>query len=278
MLHGLLNVLHARLFHARLLHARFFRTYFLNTGLFHVLNRCRSSFCRRLMMCLRFRFSFALHLQPVFFQLLRVNRLLRALVLLRVLGTTLATVRTITAIATTTAAASAAAIAAPAARFFAILPGRTIAIAFLRPGVRGLPLLHGRPRLLLLLRARVALLIRPPFALGALCLRLVSLLRNFRVRPIAVRPVWPGLMLLRRALVAPGLLVAPSITVAALLVRPAAASVALLIATSTSSITSVACATSTASAAPMLVPVARFVVAALGALRPRGMHTWFVGC
>ena len=216
-----------------------------------------------------------MHFQPMFFQLLRVNRLLRALVLLRVFRTALATVWTITPVAAATA--TAAAIAAPAARFFAILPRRTVAV--LRTRIRAL--LHRWSRLLLL-RARVALLFGPALALGTLCLRLICLLRNFRVRSIAVRPLRPGLLLLRGALIAPRLLVALCIAIAALLVRPSAASVTLLITRAiATSATSIASATSTASAtlaAAMLVPVARFVVATFGALRSRGMHARFVGC
>jgi hypothetical protein len=239
-----------------------------------------------LVLALRRRFlGFALHLQPVFLQLLRVDGLFRAalvclsLIRLSVLRPAFTAIRTISAI--TAATATATTIATPAARLVALLPRWTIAIAFLGSGVRGLPLLHGRPRLLLLLRARVALLIGTPLALRTITvrplrLRLVRLLRNFRIRSIAVRAVRPRLLLLWRALIAPRLLVAPCIAIAALLVRPSAASVTLLVARTVA--TSITSATSTASAAAMLVPVARFVVATLRALRLRGMHAWFVCC
>ena len=89
------------------------------------------------------------------------------------------------------------------------------------------------------------------------------------------------MLLLRGALVAPRLLIASRIAIATLLlVRAAATAVALLVtrtvATPAASISTAAPAAPTTLAAPMLVPVARFVVAAFGALRPGGMHTWFV--
>lgn len=259
------------LFNARLFDPWLLDAWFFGARLLHVLYW--SGLGCRFAMHLSLNLGFALHLQPVFFQLLRVNRLFRTLVLLRVFRTALATVWTIAPVAAATS--TAATIAASTARFFSILPRRTVAVLRTRIG----PLLHGWPRLLLL-RARVALLlIGPPLALGTLCLRLLSLLRNFRARSIAVRPLRPGLLLLWGTLVASWLLVAFCIAIAALLVRPAAASVALgitrAIATSATSITS---ATSTASATAMLVPVARFVVATFGALRPRGTHAWFVSC
>jgi hypothetical protein len=281
------------------LYRRLFVAHWLLRAMLHGLWLLGANFRHRcvigLMLNLRRRFfGFALHLQPVFLQLLRVDRLFRAallclsLIRLSVLRPAFTAIRTISAIATATATATATAatIAAPAARLIAFLPRRTIAIAFLGSGVGGLPLLHGWPWLLLLW-ARVALLIGTPLALRTITLRtlrlrLVSLLRNFRIRSIAVRPVRPRLLLLRRALVAPRLLVAPCIAIAALLVRPAAASVTLLVAravaTSATSITSATSTASAALAAAMLVPVARFVVATLGALRPGGMHAGLVCC
>ena len=158
------------LFHARLFDARLFRALFFDA-------RRRSSFGHGFTMARRFAFlrlGFALHLQPVFFQLLRIDRLFRATLMLRlrVLRPPLAAVGTITAIAAATAAA--ASIAPPAARLFAFLTRRTVAV--FRVPIRALALLHGRPGLLL--RARVALLIGPPltlrpFALRAFCLRLL---------------------------------------------------------------------------------------------------------
>ena len=234
------------------------------------------------LMGLRFRLGFALHLQTMLLQLLRVDRLFGALALLRVFRPPLAAIRTICAVRTATA--TAAAIAPAAARFFALRARRTIAV--LGTGVR--TLLHRRPGLLLL-RSRLARLIGPSLALGLL----LTLLRNFSTRLLAPRLFAPRLfalrlfaarafgtrlLLLRRALVA--LLVTFCVAVAALLrVRTTAAAIALLVpatfATSTASIASATPASATF-AAPVLVPVARFVTPAFGTLRPGGMNRRFV--
>lgn len=247
-----------RKFNPRLLNSRLF-----NARLLHLL--CRSGLGYRLAMVLRLRLGFALHLQPMFFQLLSVDRLLGALALWRVLRPALSTVGTIATIAAATSAV--AAIAPPSARLFALRPRRTIGI--LRTRTR--TLLHGWPRLLLLLlRTGLALLIEPP-----LSLRLVCLLRNFSPWLFAIRAVRAGLLLLRGALVAPGLLVASWIAIATLLlVRATATAVALLV--------SCAVATSTAPApaalaAAMLVSVARLIARAFRTLRPCGTHRRFVG-
>ena len=118
----------------------------------------RSGFRHRFMVGLRFRLGFALHLQTMLLELLRVDGLLRAQMLLRLLRPALAAIGTIAAIRT--AAAATAAVAPPAARFFSILARRTIAV--LGTGVRTLR--HRRPGLLLL-RARMPLLLRPPLTL-----------------------------------------------------------------------------------------------------------------
>jgi hypothetical protein len=272
-----------------LLNARLLDTRFFSARLLDML--CRSGLGYRFAMVLRLCLGFALHLQPVFFQLLSVNRLLRAMVLLRLLRPALSTVGTIATIAAATA--TAAAIAPPTARLFALRPRRTIGI--LRTRTR--TLLHGWPRLLLLLlllRTGLALLIGPPLTLGtiglrtilpavrALCRRLLALLRSIGLRPFSVRAVRAGLLLLRGALVAPGLLVAPCIAIATLLlVRTAATAVALLVtcavATSAASISSAAPAAPTTLAAAMLVPVARLVPRAFRTLRPCRTHRRFVG-
>src|SRR6185503_5385692 len=141
-----------------------------------------------------------LHFQPVFFELLRVNRLLRALVLRCVFWTAFATVRTIAAVSAT-ATATAATVAPPTARFVPVLSRRSIAVI----RSRVLPLLHGRARLLLLLLLRRTrrTLIRTPFPLRLLSLRLDFALRALR----------PGLLLVRGPLVAALLLVAPLLAV-----------------------------------------------------------------
>ena len=151
---------------------------------------------RRFLMRSRFAFvlrhlRFALHLQPMLFELLRVERLLRILLRMRLLRPAF------TAIASTAtaAAAAAAAVTAPAL-FFATFLRRTVAVlqARLRP---------------LLLRRALRTLIRPAFALRtlerlALCLGKLALLRDLALRAIGARL----LLLLRRPLVAAGLLVA----------------------------------------------------------------------
>lgn len=84
---------HAHLLHGRLLHA----------------GRGGGFGCRFATM-LRLRFvclSLALHFQPVLFQLLRVERLLRTMLWLRMFRPALATVRAITPVGATTAAAAA---------------------------------------------------------------------------------------------------------------------------------------------------------------------------
>ena len=285
MLHRLFNMLGARLLGPRLFHARFLNARLLHAGLLRVLRRSGFSGGRVLHLCLGF--GFARHLQPVFFQLLRVDRLLGALVLLHLFRTAFATIRTI---ATPTAAATAAAVATPA-RFFALCARCTVAVLRSCVLARIRALIHRRPRLLL--RTRLALLlVGTPF-----CLRLVALgpsrlsidLRLL-IAPLllATGALRTRLLLLWGALFAPRLLFALSITIATLLVtlrvRTAAAAVALLIAaafaTSTAAsvaptITSAAPASATL-AAPVFVPVARFVVSALGALRPRRTHCRFV--
>ena len=194
-----------------------------------------------------------------------------------VLGLALAAIGTIAAVCT--AAASAASIAPPAARFFALRARRTIAVLW--TGVRALR--HGRARLLLL-RTRLALLIGPTLRLRLLtCLRLLlPLLRNFSARLLAVRAVRARLLLLRRPLIAPWLLVAlrVCIAIAALMViRTAATAFALLVAatfaTSATAIASAAPASATLASAT-LVPVARFVVPTFRALRLRWSHRRFV--
>jgi len=217
--------------------------------------------------------------------LLGVKRLFRTLVLWRVPRPAFAAIRTIATFGAATSPA--AAIASSAARLFAILPRRTVAV--LRARVRSL--LHRWPRLLLLLllRTGLALLIGPPLALGtiglrtilpavrALCQRLLALLWNIGLRPFSVRAVRSRLLLSRGSLVAPRLLIASCIAIATLLlVRTAATTVALVIALAVA-----ASATPTATAtlaAPMLVSVARFVVATFRALRSRGTNARFVGC
>ena len=279
----------------RLCHGRCFRAGCFNAG-----RGNRSGLGHGIAMDLRFRIvrlSLALHLQPVLFQLLGVKRLLRTLLaLLRVLRPAFATVGTIAPIGA--ASAAAAAIASRAARLFAILLRLTVAVLRTCTG----SLLHRRP--LLLLRTRVAL-IGSPLALRTIglrailpavlahCLRLLALLRVISLlRPIGLRPILPPLRPVRaRLLLLRGPLVAPCIAIAALLlVRPAAAAVALVIAPAlATSVTAfaalafaaIASATATASAtfaAAMFVPVARFVAAAVGPLRPCRMHRRFVGC
>lgn len=283
-LHHLQSGFGTCLFHAWFFNARFFNALLFNAGR-------RSGLGHGVVVRLRLRLvrlRLALHLQPVFLQLLRVEGLLRALRLRRVLGPAFSAIGAIATISAATATTTS--IAPSAARLFAFLPRRTVAV--FRPRIRAL--LRGWPRLLL--RTRMTLFgspltlrsigLRPilpavrTLCLRTLCLRLLSLLRNFRVRSIAVRPLRPGLLLLRGALVAPRLLVALCIAIAALLVRPATASVALVITRAiATSATSIASATSTASAtlaAPMLVPVARFVVATFRALRPCATHARFV--
>ena len=113
------------------------------------------------------RLSLALHLQPVLLQLLRIERLLRTLVLLCVLRPRSSALRTIAPVGA--ASATAATIASPAARLFAILPRRAIAVL----GDRIRTLLRGRPRWLLRTRGTLigaALRLRRPF--GSLSFRL----------------------------------------------------------------------------------------------------------
>lgn len=280
LLHRLFHawLLDPRLFDARLFDTRLLDMRLFGTRLLHMPHR--SGFHHRLMVGLRFGLGLALHLQTVLLELLRVYRLFGALVLLDMFRPALATFGTIAPFGAATS--TAAAVAPSAAWLLAIRARRTIAV--FGTGVRAL--LHRRARLLLL-RTRMPLLFGPP-----LCLRLLlCLLRNFSPRLLAiraVRAVRARRLLLRRALIAPRLLFALCIciTVAALLlVRTAAAAVALVVAATfatsaapvASTITSAA-PSSTTSAAPVLMPVARFVATAVGALRPWGMHAWFVGC
>ena len=274
-----------RLLDTRLFHARLFDPWLLNARLFQT--RCWSSVGSWLamgLMGLRFRLGFALHLQAMFLQLLRVDRLLGALTLLHVLRPVFSTIGTIASFAAATSTAAAAAIAPPAARFFALRARRTIAVFGTGVGA----LLHRRARLLLL-RTRMPLLVGPALGLRLL----LCLLRNFSPRLLTPKLLTAGAFRARRRrlwrpLIAPRLLVAPCIciTVAALLlVRTAAAAVALVVAatfaTSAAPVAStITCAApaSTTSAAPVLMPVAGFVSTAVGALRPWGMHAWFVGC
>lgn len=148
-----------RLLDTRLFHARLFDPWLLNAWLFQT--RCWSSVGSWLamgLMGLRFRLGFALHLQAMFLQLLRVDRLLGALMLLHVLRPMFSTIGTIATLCAATAAA--AAIAPPAARFFALRARRTIAV--FGTGVQ--TWLHRRPRLLLL-RTRMPLRLRPALTL-----------------------------------------------------------------------------------------------------------------
>lgn len=171
------------------------------------------------MLLLRLGFAhlcFPMHLQPMLLQLLRVNGLLRALVL--ALGTAFAAIGTITTI--TAASTATAAVTASTPMLLAFLR-RGVAIAILRAriGSLRLPLLLRRTRRALV-RTTLALraLVRLPLGLGQF-----ALLLNLALRTLALRAIVAWLLLLRRTLVA-ALLIAPFVAVAALLaVAPAAA-------------------------------------------------------
>ena len=90
------------------------------------------------------RLRLALHLQAVFLELLRVERLLRTVLPGLLVGPAFATLGTIAPVAA--AAATAAAIASAAARLAAFLLGLTVAVLRSRVGCLRRPLLLRRTR------------------------------------------------------------------------------------------------------------------------------------
>ena len=229
--------------------------------------RCGRRLRRRLVALLALRclhIRFALLLQAVLFQLLRVDGLLRRRKIRPLL--LLAAIRTVAAIAAAPAA-SAAVTAAPAQL-----------VAFLRLAIRVLwCLVLLRPRLTLR-----ALLIALLAVLLTLALRLVTLrqllggrllgrlLQRLRLLGLLLRPLLAPLLLIAAWLVRPAAtlaarLVAIRISIAAMLVAPAAPAVALVAALA---------ATLTAFVALMIAPAvaARFVARPLIALRPGWPH------
>lgn len=204
----------------------------------------------------------ALLLQAMFFQLLRIHRLIRALHVgmftARLLRTAfalrpVATVSTFRPIATVCAAASAtaAAVTAPAARFF----------AFLQRGSRLSVLLALRSARLLGRTGRT--LVRPALALRAFDLGKLALLRHLSLLAFALRAIRPGLLLLRalitaRLLIA-ALMIAPTVAAVALVITPAFAAAS---ATAAACVTSVTSITSATLAAALFVPVAMLIARA----------------
>lgn len=235
-------------------------------GFFHAGGGRGRSFMVNRRVCFVSHLRFALLLEAVFLQLLRVHGLVRALHVLLLLRTALAAfaVRTIAPVAATTAPSAATAIAASTTVLFAFLLRRTVRI--LRTLLRPLLLRRARRTLIRPALALRAIAIRP-FNLRDFSLRLHCGLRlHCALRTLALRAIRARLMLLRRALVAP-LLVASAV---ALLIATAVAAVALVIAPAVA--TSITSATSTPSAAlpaALLVPFAMLFARALGTVRTR---------
>lgn len=205
------------------------------------------------------QFGFTLLLQAVLLELLRVDRLVRALHVrllgARLLRTALALrpVAAVRAIAAVSATAAPAAVAAPTPMLFAFLLRRA------RLSIR----LALRSALLLGRAGRT--LVRPALALRALGLGKLALLRHVCLLAFALRAIGPVLLLLR-ALIA-------ALLVAALVVAPAlaAAPVAPAVAAACAPVTSAALA---ALAAALFVAVAMSVA---HALRPDRTYHRLIG-
>jgi len=196
--------------------------------------------------------GFPLLLQTVFLELLRVDRLVRPLLLLRAALAALCAVPAIRTIAPVSAASAAASIAAPAPLLFSLLR-LTVAI---RSRLLGLPLLLGRTgrplvgpslgqRLLARRRGRQRLDLRLPLVVARLLLaaRLVAAAIALLIPPAAIAAV---------ALVIPS----PVAAAVAPAVAPAPSLAPLAVA--------------------MLAAAAVLIVRPLGALRPFGRHAGFV--
>ena len=234
--------------------------------------------------------GFALLLQAMLFQLLRIDRLVRALHvgivttgLLRArlflarlaFRAALAAIRTITSTAAT--AATAATATTSAAMLFTFLLWRTRSVRRC--------CLRAPWRLGLLRRARRAL-VGPALALRAVAVRTLhlaefSLLRHFRLLALALRAIRPRLLLLLRTWFAGLRLIAARLITATVTSITSAAAIALVIAlafaTTVASAAAITAATSTTFAAATLVPVAVLVARTLFARRPCRTHRGFIG-